>query len=154
MVDKFSGWPKLAKMGKSTDSMKVMQCLCSWFSDVGIPKILVADGGPQFKSRLFHQWCLIWNITLHHSSPYHPASNGVAEAAVKSLKYLVAKITENGNLNTDAFCMGLIELRNMPREHGKSPAEILFGRPIRGMVPMHETSFVTNGFNDKDYEKR
>ena len=63
---------------------------------------------------------------------------------MKTLKRLVSKTTQTGNLETDAFYKGLLELRNTPREEGVSPAQILFGRSVRGIVPMHTTSYAGN----------
>ena len=51
------------------------------------------------------------------------------------MKNLVVKCTKDGVLDEDAFAQGLIEFRNTPRQSGKSPAEILYGREIRSLVP-------------------
>ena len=36
-VDKLSGWPMLARTGKSTDTEKVLKYLRAWFAEAGIP---------------------------------------------------------------------------------------------------------------------
>ena len=76
---------------------------------------------------------------VHHthvtSSPYNPQSNGIAEAAVKSIKYLLLKTVCNGNIDSDAFQEGLLELRNTPRATGHSPAQLVFSRSMRGKIP-------------------
>ena len=37
---------------------------------------------------------------------------------------------------------GLLELRNTPRADGRSPAQVLFGYPLRsGSVPMHHRAY-------------
>ena len=141
LVDKLSGWPFLVKMGTSTSTEKVIRVLRKCFSLVGIPCMLVSDGGPQFKSMAFKEWCKSWGIKNEYSSPYNPRSNGLAEAAVKTLKKLVSKTTTNGNIETDAFYKAILELRNTPRVDGSSPAEVLFGRPVRGVIPMHKNIF-------------
>ena len=54
------------------------------------PRIIRTDGGPQFRSE-FHDFCTKFSIIHEVSSPYHPASNGAAEAGVKAVKALMLK---------------------------------------------------------------
>ncbi|XP_043241537.1 uncharacterized protein LOC122391560 isoform X1 [Amphibalanus amphitrite] len=68
-------------------------------------------------------------------------SNGHAEAGVKSVKRLIMKTTQHGELDCDEFARGLLELRNTPGEHGRSPAQILFGHPLQSSVPAHRRAF-------------
>ena len=51
------------------------------------------------------------------------------------MKALVAKCTSDGVLDQDTFARGLIEYRNTPKSNGKSPAEVVYGREIRSIVP-------------------
>lgn len=46
-----------------------------------------------------------------------------------------ALLRHAGNINSEEFAKGLIEWRNTPKEHGRSPAEIMFGRQQRSIVP-------------------
>lgn len=88
------------------------------------------------------------------SSPYNPQSNGLAEAAVKAVKSLVTKSAPDGNLASEAFLQGLLEYRNTPRESGLSPAEIVFGHPIRSIIPAHRSTFAprwTNEMIERDH---
>ena len=78
----------------------------------------------------------------HHLIPaLSPVKWGMAEAAVKSVKRLVQKCSVSGRLDLEEFSHAMLELRNTPREDGRSPAEVLFGHPLRTMVPMHYTAF-------------
>ena len=60
---------------------------------------------------------------------------------VKAVKHLIAKCSESGDLDNDDFAMGLLELRNTPRTEGRSPAQILFGHPLRSNIPVHHGVF-------------
>nr|XP_027211599.1 uncharacterized protein LOC113804887 [Penaeus vannamei] len=53
-----------------------------------------------------------------------------AKAAVKSTKYLIMKTAPSGNIDNEDFDRGLLELRNIPNATGRSPAQILYGRPL------------------------
>ena len=57
------------------------------------------------------------------------------------MKHLIMKCTKNGNLDTDEFALGLLELRNSPKADGLSPAQKLFGHPIRSILPVHKRAY-------------
>ena len=66
------------------------------------------------------------------SSPYNPESNGLAEAAVKSLKGIVLRCTERG----ENIHQAIAAWRNTSRQDGSSPAQLFFGRRQRLGLPM------------------
>ena len=68
-------------------------------------------------------------------------SNGHAEAAVKAVKELVAKVAPSGDLSSESFLAGLLEFRNTPHECGLSPAQIVFGHQLRSIIPAHRSSY-------------
>ncbi|XP_047517455.1 uncharacterized protein K02A2.6-like isoform X1 [Pieris napi] len=85
-----------------------------------------------------------FNIEHIFSAPYHPASNGAAENAVKICKRVIKKAV-NQKLDPDiALSRFLLAYRNT--EHyttGESPAKILLGRDLRmrldALKPSRET---------------
>merc|ERR1712208_79935 len=58
-------------------------------------------------------------------------SNGLSESAVKQMKFLLEKVGEDFN----KFSSSLLEFRNTPNLSGKSPAQMFFGRRLRGKLP-------------------
>ena len=90
-----------------------------------------SDGGPQFRSEEFNDWCRAMAIKHETSSSYYPQSNGLAEAGVKATKYLLAKCLHTG----EDFNAALLEYRNTPRADGYSPAQMFFGRRQRTRLP-------------------
>ena len=140
-VDRLTGWPCEARLGHSTTSHAVIIALRRWFPDIGVPAVLNTDGGPQFSSRKFAEFCQRWGIDHISSSPHYPQSNGHAEAGVKPLMTLIFKTTTNGNLDTESFARGLLEWRNTPNASGKSPAQLLLGRPLSSFILTHRRDF-------------
>jgi len=53
------------------------------------------------------------------------------------MKHLMLKVAPSGNIDCEAFDRGLLELRNTPNHTGRSPAQILYGRPLRSCIPTH-----------------
>ena len=112
-----------------------------------------SDGGPQFTYREFSQFLKRWGVCAALSTPHYPQLNGHAEAAVKAMKKLIATTTTGGDLDDENFQRGLLEYRNTPRVGGLSPAQIIYGHPLRSAVPIHRDTFCKKWqkkFNDYD----
>ena len=79
-----------------------------------------------------------WGVSHQRSSAYHPQSNGRAEVAVKAAKRALRdNVDVDGNLNTDRMTRALLAIRNTPHPGCKmSPAEIVFNRKLRGILPI------------------
>ena len=121
------------------NAAKVISQLRKWFADFGIPVRIRSDGGPQFDSAEYRDFLERWGINPPGlSSPTYSQSNGLAESGVKAMKALVAKATVNGDISGEAFQRGLLEWRNTPKAHGKSPAELVYGCQMRSVVPSLE----------------
>jgi transposase InsO family protein len=57
----------------------------AWFREVGFPQYVYSDSGPQFNAAKFKDYCAEHYITPLVSSACFPQSNGLAEAALKSV---------------------------------------------------------------------
>ena len=102
-----------------------------WFdTSTGWPAVIRSDGGPQFRGD-FDEFCKRMDIVHELSSAYNANSNGLAEAAVKSVKHLLLKCLQ---ANED-FPAALLEFRNTPRADGFSPAQMFLGRRQRTRLP-------------------
>ena len=114
--------------------------LVKWLREIfvtyGITDELSSDGGPQFTAtqHLLSNWC------VHHrlSSVALAHSNGRAELGVKTCKGMLMDNTgPNGKINLDKFQRGLLQYRNTPhRDADLSPAQMIFGRPIKDFIPI------------------
>ena len=141
MADRYTGWPMVKNLRKSTSTTAVTNVLRHWFGLLGIPTALRMDGGPQFKSVEFYNFCDELNIDCDASSPYNSQSNGHAEATVKNMKYLVSKL-DNPNALVNDLDLRLLEWRNTPRgSDGLSPAERMFNRRQRTQLPACEAAY-------------
>jgi len=132
VVDKESGYPFIKRWNDSPSTLQVTKALLAWFADFGVPQRLRSDGGPQFRSAEMGDFLKRWNVERRMSSPYHPESNGRAEASVKAMKAL---IKHAGDTSSESFYRGLLEWRNTPKDHGRSPAMLVFGSQQRSVVP-------------------
>lgn len=129
MVDRFSGYLFVSKV-KNSSTSTVINVILKWFYDFGFPDALRSDGGPCFRAE-FQEFCAQHYIKHELSSAYNPMSNGLAEAAVKNAKKLLLKCNETSK----DFDQTLSEFRLTPRADGFSPADLMFGRSLRGLLP-------------------
>lgn len=76
----------IVKSVRSAAADESMQLLDDIFQLYGFSATLVTDNGPLFQSERFLQFCMRRGIKLINSPPRHPASNGIAEKAVQTVK--------------------------------------------------------------------
>ena len=134
--DRLSGWTDVfsTPSGSSISGARgLVKCLRRMFSTFGVPLQLASDGGPEFSAGLTKNFLRRWAIEHRVSSAYNPSSNGRAEVAVKSTKRLLrSNVDRAGSLDNDRFMRAMLVFRNTPDpECNISPAQVLFGRPLR-----------------------
>lgn len=131
IVDYYSNFIEVENM-QSTKTTQVINKLKQQFARYGVPQEIVSDNGPQFSSETFSKFTEDWDILHKTSSPGHPQSNGKAEAGVKAIKRLMKRAHD---AHSDPY-KGLLEMRNTPRQDtGMSPAQLVFNRQTRSLVP-------------------
>ena len=130
LVDAHTGLIFVKKLNRET-SNAVINALDNWFRIVGLPQVVLSDGGPCYSSEEFSDYCTANHIRHITSSPGHARSNGLSEANVNSAKTLLKKCA-----NYDEYRVKLLELNSTPRiGQSQSPAELFFKRKVRTSVP-------------------
>lgn len=137
-VDSFSQFPYVSSMSNTTTD-DTIAALSAIFSIEGIPDTLVSDNGPQLTSDSFKKFCTTLGITHITTAPFHPASNGLAERFVRTFKSSVRKNIDDNMSIKNAVHKYLSTYRFMPNAEGKSPAELMRGRPVRTIWSQNST---------------
>ena len=70
VLDVYSGFPWMKKMGKSPKTSQVTEALNEIFLTWGYPKHVKSDGGGQYRAE-FHKYCTDMYITPHTTSSYN-----------------------------------------------------------------------------------
>ena len=130
IVDRYSGFPFVRRL-PSLSSAATIRALEQILWEFGLPDSIRSDGGPQFSSSEFRDFLHSLDITNEISSPYNPASNGLAEAGVKQVKYLMIKCAEEHS----SYDRALHAYRCMSRADGFSPFQMFFGRHGKTLLP-------------------
>ena len=127
LVDYYSKFIEVEQL-KDQRSRTTIDALKAQFSRHGIPSILRTDGGPQYSSEEFKDFCKSYGILHKTSSPHTPHSNGEAERAVQTIERLWSKAPDKH--------LALLDYRTTPLESvGLSPAQLLMGRRPRNKLP-------------------
>ena len=124
-VDAHSKWIE-AISTSTTSSAVVIEELRVLFAKFGLPESLVTDNATCFTSQEFKFF--LQKNGIHHTTsvPYHPASNGLAEHAVQTVKKGLKKVV-SGSLSS-RLSKVLFAYRITPQSTtGISPAELLLG---------------------------
>jgi len=134
VIDAYSKWPEVVVM-QCTSAVATVEKLRSIFANKGLPEILVSDNGPQFVATIFSEFMRQNGIKHLRSAPYHPATNGQAEAFVKMLKRALRR-GGSASMQTvvDVF---LLHYRNAVHlTTGEAPAMRLYGRVLRSRLDL------------------
>ncbi|XP_062374782.1 uncharacterized protein K02A2.6-like [Sardina pilchardus] len=126
LVDAHSKWLEAHIMSNMTAAVTTEK-LRSIFATHGLPDTVVSDNGPTFTSEVFKEFMEKNGIRHVCTAPYHPASNGLAERAVETLKDGLRKMS--GHSLETKLSRFLFQYRITPHTTtGLAPAEMLLGR--------------------------
>ena len=86
IIDRFSKFVHYVPLPKLPSASETALLLTNHvFKLHGIPLDIVSDRGPQFTSRVWHEFCTAVGASVSLSSGYHPQTNGQAERANQNL---------------------------------------------------------------------
>ena len=132
-VDYYSRFPVLRKLGSTTFKVLVQE-MKAVFAELGVPNVIVSDGGPQYTSAEFKDFTKHWQIEHRVSFPRNPQSNGMAERCVQTMKASLIKTTEEG----EGMDPALLTYQTTPLNHRLLlPAELLNSRKYKTLLPTH-----------------
>lgn len=132
LSDTYSRWLEVFRVKTLTTEETIMH-LKKVFAQFGIASTIVSDNARTFTSAEFQNLCKRYGIKHILAPPYHPASNGQAENAVRIFKTSLYKILSepdyNRNMLDEAVSQFLYMYRNSAHATTKkSPFELMFGR--------------------------
>ena len=151
VADAHSKWLEV-KVVNSATSQSTIQQLRSMFATHGLPEMLVTDNGSVFTSAEFQEFMQRNGVRHIKTAPYHPASNGLAERAVQTVKEALKK-SNSGTVEAkvDRF---LFHYRITPHSTtGRPPAELLMGRRPRSHLDQIHPDLATHVHDNQRAQK-
>ncbi|XP_063373788.1 uncharacterized protein K02A2.6-like [Cydia amplana] len=151
IIDAHSKWVECFLM-QSTDTKAIIDRLVEVNSRFGTMHVLVTDNAANFCSKELEAYCIANGIKHLTSPPYHPQSNGQAENSVGFLKRGIKIIMASSN-NTEPVIRRigklLFNIRNSVHcTTGFSPAQLMFGRPLRCRLDLLQSAGSSSTDND------
>lgn len=134
VVDSYSKWIEAVPM-KIMAMARTLHVLSVLFSMFGLPLQLCTDNGPQFTSEEMASFIKrngIWHMRV---TPYHPASNGLAERVVRTVMEGIKAMMGDCKSVEGSLLKFMFNYRSNPHSSTrKTPAEMLMGRNIRSKL--------------------
>jgi len=131
VVDYFSKFIVVNKLTNKT-AATVISSLKNIFAIMGLPQEIFSDNGPPFNSREFASFASKYQIKTQTSSPNYPASNGMVERAIQTVKSLLTKSYEDSK---DSFA-AVLNYNITPKPDMPSPSQLIMGRRLRTTLPV------------------
>ncbi|XP_014681202.1 PREDICTED: uncharacterized protein K02A2.6-like [Priapulus caudatus] len=130
-VDYYSDFFEVDRLSDKT-AKEVVSKLKAIVARHGIPDTFVSNNGPPYSSKEFRNFMQKYEIEHVTSSPGYPQSNGKAENAVKTAKWLMTKALHD---ESDPY-VAVLDWRNTPTKNMDcSPVQRLFGRRTKTLLP-------------------
>ncbi|XP_066977889.1 uncharacterized protein [Macrobrachium rosenbergii] len=85
MVNCSTRWPEATLITEASAAACASAFLSSWVSRFSVPNHITSKRGTTFTSQLWTSLNHLLSTQLHHTTAYHPESNGMVKAALMSL---------------------------------------------------------------------
>ena len=128
-MDAYTKWVEVHVRNSSTSEATVDR-LRMTFASFGIPDTVILDNGTNFVSEVFQTFLSRNGVKHLKVAPKHPASNGLAERMVQSVKEGISKMT-TGSLETKVARFFFKYRTMLHATTGRTPAELMFGRQMK-----------------------
>lgn len=158
VVDAYSKWPCVSIL-QSTTVEKTINELRQLFAAYGIPEQIVSDNGSQFTSEPFAIFMKMNGIRHTLTAPYHPATNGLAERFVQSLKHGLKASLSSGLSLSRRLCNFLMMYRSAVHSTtGVTPSSLFLNRELRSrfdlLRPDHDADVARRQARQKEQHDR
>jgi len=130
IVDAKSKWIEVFPTSSTTASA-IIQALRFLFATHGLPEEVVLDNDPNIVAQETNEFLKSNGIRNCLSSPYHSASDGEVEEAVRTFKESMKTMKDEPGTQAEKLACFLLTYRSTPHmPTGCTPAELLMGQRI------------------------
>ena len=149
LIDYATRWVEAIPL-KETSTTTIAEELLNIFSRVGLPLVLLSDGGSQFTSEQMEEILRILGIKHSVATPYHPQSNGLCERANATIKTMIKKLSLDNPTAWDRLLQcALFAYREVPQETtGFAPFELVYGSIPRGPLSLLRDNWLNQELNN------
>ena len=139
---------------QSTTVNKTVDCLRSLFCRYGYPEQVISDNGPQFTAEEFAIFLRSCGVKHIRSAPYHPATNGLAEHFVQTMKQLLKASQSSGLPVSRRLCDFLLMYRSsVHATTGVTPNSLFLKREVRTGLDLLRPNSEAHVFEKQSQQK-
>lgn len=130
IVDRFSRWSEAIPLCDISATSCARALIHHWMARFGLPTDMTSDRGTQFTSQLWAALTELLGTKMHHTTAYHPQSNGLVERFHRQMKAAL-KARLSGPNWIDELPWVLLGIRTAPKaDLHASSAELVYGAPL------------------------
>ena len=130
VVDRVTRWPEAIPLADITSAGCAKALISHWIARFGVPLDIVSDRGSQFTSALWSSVAQSLGTQLHHTTAYHPQSNGLVERFHRHLKSALRARLSGPNW-MEQLPWVLLGIRTAPKDDlSCSSADLVYGAPL------------------------
>ena len=135
VTDEYSRYP-VVQVIRTTSAKAIIPKLAEIFSMLGLPDELKSDNGPPFNSRELADFAKRMGFKHRKITPMWPRANGLVERFMQTIEKSIRIAQASGHNWKEELQITLMNYRASPHQTtGKSPAELLLGRPMKTKLP-------------------
>eukprot|EP00253_Pinus_taeda_P030989 PITA_30989 len=118
------------RVRNATDSVVIKFIEENILARFGCPNQIVTDNATAFSSVKIIDFYQKYQILLHHSTPYYPQGNNLADSSNKSLVKVIKKTLSNQKKSWDSHLSYAVSANRITpkRSTGKSPFQLVYGK--------------------------
>ena len=151
-VDRFTRWAEAIPIPDMTTETVLQAFVNMWVQRFGVPEYLTSDRGSQFESHLHGKVMALLGIKRHRTAAYHAQANGLCERFhrhMKSALYAHAMNNEEWTISLPIVMLGIHSC--VKEDIGHSPAELVFGTPMRLPGTFMDSSTGSDTVSQRDF---
>ena len=125
MIDFYSGYIMIDNLNSQT-TVAVMARMNDNWRRFGLPRRIITDNGPCFRSEKFHNFCQKMDIHHDTTSPHYHQSNGRVERAIRTVRQIYNKFSSDTEVTH-----AVLAYHDTPLDAElPSPGELFFNRRL------------------------
>ena len=162
IIDHCSKYVSLSAVRNQDERTAAHVLMNQWILKFGAPRKILLDCGKAFEARMIKELADKYKFKLQYSSPYHHSANGLIERQFRTIRDYIATSLKDKLRKDWVDVLPEIEFTmnsTIQQTINKSPAEVVFGFPIKrewnmGIRKQSDRNLIIKEVQDKQRKVR
>jgi hypothetical protein len=132
IIDAFTRYADIIAMPDARAETVARVLVEEWITRYGISVNLLSDQGANYMSEVLKKVNNMFEIKHKRTTPYHPATNGLSERLIKTVKFCLASVVDTEQVLWDTYLcfIRMVINQSWHASTNASPAKLFFGREM------------------------